>query len=98
MRHQRRPAGRRQCGDGRARAARHRSCRHAIHGSQAVDIDSKSRKEKLETRNWTTDKESRIMPRGLLRGAALVSFPERSKSNNAVLSLYSDRSLVFYNL
>jgi hypothetical protein len=35
------------------------------------------------------------MPRGLLHGAALVSFPERSKSNNAVLSLYSDRSPVF---
>ena len=42
--------------DGRARAARHRSRRHAVHRAEAVGSDSKSRRKKLGTGSWTTDK------------------------------------------
>ena len=51
MRHQRRAAVGGQRPDGRARAARHRSCRHALHRAKAVGIDSQGGGEELVSRH-----------------------------------------------
>ncbi len=54
MRHQWRAAVGRQRADGRARAARHRSHRHAVYRAEAVGSDSKGEGEELGNRHQAT--------------------------------------------
>ena len=95
MRHQRRAAGGRQRGDGRARAARHRSYRHALHRAEVVGSDSKGEGEELGNRHEATGNSKKKRAAYFPAALFVFSFP---KSSPVGLNHHAARPLTFLAL